>query len=260
MPISDQQLYDNPQKLAGQYEYRIGMTRLTPNTIKEGPLATQQKAFGYLITPYVDNIQIYDSIDSAYRTADIVISDPINWRSIAPLTGHEIFVISYKNGLTSPKDVKQKIMYFSIHKVIEQDVNIATPAGFKEIVIKLVEFPAYNMLIANQIYKTYPIDEYNSPTQRFSDIVRDTLASIEDFDKWYNIDIEKSTAESINFFIPNWYPLKIINYCKKYAVSEKRSFPYYVFHIGNTIDSDKATAYFKSIYSLIVTLTGMVLK
>ena len=246
---SSEQNSDSVQKLVSCYTSNIGLTRMTKTTISEGPAALQSKAFNYSITPFVEILQVYESLDSAYRMADMVISDPISWRSIAPLTGHEIFSVSYRNAI-SPSDSNTKILHFMIHNIVE-DPTATSLNGFKKLIIKLVEFPAFKFLMSNQIYKTYPIDERNTPKQRFSDIVKDTLNSIQDFSKWYDVEIEDSIKDSVNFFIPNWLPMKVINYCKKYAISEKKNYPMYIFHIGSKNNVDKPTAYFKPIYSFV---------
>lgn len=250
MTDTNGQNYDNVQKLVSSCTRRIGMTRLTRTTISEGPDALVEKVFKYLITPYVDAFTIYDSLDGAFRMAEMVISDAVNWRAIAPLTGHEVVSIAYKNGLSS-SNAKEKIIHFRVHNVIEETTDQAQQAGFNRIVVKLVEFPAFHMLSSNQIYKTYPIDENNTPNLRLSQIVKDTLDNIKFFSLWYDVQIEDSVKDSIHFFIPNWIPLKTINFCKKYAISEKKSYPMYVFHIGNDPTQDKPIAYFKPVFSFI---------
>jgi hypothetical protein len=241
---------ENPQKLVACYESRVGLTRFTSSTISDGPSALQSKCFNYLITEFVESMQIFDSLDSSFRIAEMVISDPINWRSAAPLTGMEIISVAYKNAI-SGGDSKMKVIHFTIQKITEAGLNSSLNSGHKRLTLKLVEFPAFHFLSSNQVYKTYPIDEKNTPSQRFSDIVSDTLKSIKDFSKWYNIDIEKSTANAVNLFIPNWIPLKVINYCRKYAISDVKKYPMYVFHIGQVDGVDKPTAFFKSIYSFV---------
>jgi hypothetical protein len=250
MPTDNGLFKDSPQKLVGLHESSVGLTRMTKDTISDGPAALQSKAFEYLITPYVETLQIYDSLDSAFRMADMTIGDSTSWRAVAPLTGHEIISVAYKNGL-SDGNSKMKIIHFMIHNIIEEPVETAVSNGFKKLIIKLVEFPAFKFLVSNQVYKTYPIDEKNTPKQRFSDIVKDMLTNIKDFSKWYDTDIEPSTSNAVNFYVPNWLPIKVINYCKKYAVSEKKNYPMYVFHIGNKADTDKPVAYFKPVYSFV---------
>lgn len=241
---------DSPQKLAGYYERRIGISRLTKNTISDGPDALASVAFAVTITQYVESMQIYDTLDSAFRMADMTISDPVSFRNTMPLTGHEIISVSYSNAL-STSSTKPKIIHFMIHNIIEETEAAATTATQKKLTLKLVEFPAFEFLVSRQIYKTYQIDEKNTPTQSFSSIVKDTLESIEDFSKWYDYDIVDSTSNAVNFYIPNWLPLKIINFCKKYAISKDKQYPMYVFHIGNDPQRDKPIAYFKPVYSFV---------
>lgn len=250
MTDSLNQNYDSVQKLVDSCSRRIGLTRLTNNTISDGPDALMEKAFNYLITPYVDAFTVYDSLDSAFRMADMVISDPINWRAIAPLTGHEVISIAYKNGV-SDASAKEKIIHFRVHNIYEETTEPSQQAGFNRIVVKLVEFPAFHMLTSNQIYKTYPIDENNTPNLRISQVVKDMLNAIPYFSDWYNVDIEDSVQDSIHFYVPNWIPLKVLNFCKKYAISEDKSYPMYVFHIGNDPQKDKPVAYFKPVASFI---------
>jgi hypothetical protein len=254
MTDTNSQNYDSVQKLVNSCNRRIGLTRMTKNTVSEGPDALMEKAFNYLITAYVDAFTIYNSLDSAFRMADMVISDPINWRAVAPLTGHEVISIAYKNGL-SASDAKEKIIHFRVHNIIEETTDPAAQAGFNRIVVKLVEFPAFQMLTSNQIYKTYPIDENNTPNLRLSQIVKDTLDNIKYFSLWYDVDIEDSVKDSIHFFVPNWIPLKVMNFCKKYAISEKKSYPMYVFHIDNDPKQDKPIAHFKPVFSFIDDVT-----
>ena len=250
MPTQPNQSLDSPQKLVNCYETRIGMSRLTKTTISDGPSALEQQAFNFLITPHVYGLQIFESLDAAYRTGEMIIDDPINFRSVVPFTGHEIITVGYKNALTS-SDSKMKILHFMIHNITEDAHPNSTQAGFKRLTLKLVEFPAFEFLTSNQFYKTYPIDEKNTPNQRFSDIVKDMLNGIKDFSKWYDIDVMDSTQNSVNFFVPNWLPMKVINYCKKYAVSQDKNYPNYVFHIGNIVGNNKPTAYFKPVYSFV---------
>jgi hypothetical protein len=250
MPTQQNQSNDNPQRLVNCYETRIGMSRLTKTTISEGPNALEAKAFNFLITAHVFGVQIFESLDAAYRTADMIIDDPINFRAVVPFTGHEIITVGYKNALTS-SDSKMKIIHFMIHSITEDAHPNAMDSGFKRLTLKLVEFPAFEFLMSNQYYKTYPIDEKNTPNQRFSDVVKDMLNDIEHFDKWYDIEVEDSTQKSVNLFIPNWLPMKVINYCKKYTVSQAKNYPAYVFHIGNVVGNNKPTAFFKPIYSFV---------
>jgi hypothetical protein len=250
MAIDESQNADSIQKLAGLYERKIGISRLTKDTISQGPDVLAQKAFNSTITQYVDSLVIFDSLDGAFRMADMVISDPISFRATAPLTGHEIISVSYSNAL-STSSTKQKIIHFMIHNITEDIDASSTTVNLKKLTIKLIEFPAFEFLASNQYYKTYPIDERNTPKHRFSDIVKDMLNGIEDFTKWYDLDIEDSTSNSVNFFVPNWCPLKVLNFCKKFAISEKKKYPMYIFHIGNKGTSDKPVAHFKPVYSFV---------
>jgi len=250
MPNNQNQTQDNPQRLANFYEARIGMSRLTKDTISEGPKSLEQKAFNFLITAHVYGVKIFESLDAAYRTAEMIIDDPTNFRAVVPFTGHEIITVGYKNALTA-SDSKMKIIHFMIHSISEDAHPTNMSSGFKRLTLKLVEFPAFEFLMSNQYYKTFPIDEKNTPNQKFSDIVKDMLKDIKHFEKWYDIEVKDSTPKNINLFIPNWIPMKVINYCKKYAVSQEKNYPAYVFHIGNVVGNTKPTAFFKPIYSFV---------
>jgi len=250
MTLNQDQFIDSPQRLASSCERRIGLTRLTETTIEEGPDALMDKSFNYLITEFVDNFEIHESLDASFRTATIIMSDPINWRNVAPLTGNEIISIAYKNALTA-SDSKEKILHFRVLNVREEPTNNSLESGYKRLIINLVEFPAFNFLTSNQYYKTYNIDADNTPNLKLSDIVGDMLDNIKHFKKWYDVDIEESTKNSIHFYVPNWIPLKVINYCKKYAVSDIKKYSNYVFHIGNVPNNPKPVAYFKPVFSFI---------
>lgn len=250
MPLNFDQSRDNIQRLVFSCERRIGLTRLTENTIKDGPDELMKKCFNYLITDYVDNFSIYDTLDSMFRTATMIISDPVNWRTIAPFTGHEIITIAYKNGLTN-SDTKEKIIHFRVSNIREEQNTTTLSSGHKRLIVNLVEFPAFHFLTSNQYYKSYPVDENNTPNIKISDIIKDMLQNIKYFNLWYDIEIEETLKDNISVFIPNWIPMKVVNFCKKYAISEKDKYPNYTFHIGNTGTKDKPIIYFKPIFSFI---------
>lgn len=239
------------QKGLNSCQFTIGITRLTRDTIKKGPQDLEQHCFNAVISQFVESFTIADSLDGSYRTCEMILNDLYNMREIVPFTGTEIISIYYKNVLAEDQPNSRKLIHFSIHSISEIPVETALSAGHKKLNIKLVEFPIYNFLIANQYYKTYPINANNKPNLKFSDIVKDQLSLVPNFYDWYDIDIEDSTSNAISFYVPNWSILKTINYCRKYAVSQKDNMGSYVFHVGKEVGRSKPVIYFKPVLKFV---------
>lgn len=242
----------SPTKLASTLNIKVGIRRLKNGDITNG--YEKFSGFDKCITSMVSNFEIVDSLENMFRIGKITLLDPYNYREVAPLTGNEIFTISYKNGI-SDSGAPEKIINFRIFTMKEIKASGTKMGGNKSIEIILVEFPIFDLLTANAVYKTYKIEDNYDPYQRISDIVSDSLNLVPNLNKWYQFDIEKTPKNNINFWIPNWTPMKTINYLKTLATSEKTGFPYYMFHTmngdGKDFDLNKPVITFKSIYSMV---------
>jgi hypothetical protein len=247
-PALDQ---NSAQKLSYTCDRRIGVTRFTEKSIQEGPEAIIEKCFKNQISEFVESFSIYDSLDGMFRIADMNVTDPLGWRSVAPLTGNELVAIAYKSNVSGSTS-KEKILIFRILKITEENTSYGESANRnKSLIIKLVEFPIFNFLLAQQLYKTYPIDAYNTPKLRLTDIVKDCIKQIKNFDTWYDVEIEDSVKDNINFYVPGWNLMKVANFCNKYALSEKKKYSNYVFNMSSKPDKDKAVLQLKPIFSFV---------
>jgi hypothetical protein len=181
----------------------------------------------------VVSIEIRDSIESYYRTGTILLSDRIGFRSSAPLTGNEIISVKYKNNVYAFEDnIPSKIVHFRIFGVeeVEDPREQNSNPGCSLIKIDLVEFPAFDMLTYNEIYKTFAADV------AISQYVRDMLSDITNLSKHYDIEVDKSKTDlTMPYYSPNWSPIKNIEYLKNFLLDEKSR----GFWAMNVVDPEK---------------------
>ena len=195
-------------------------------------------------------LEVHDSMDMYFRTAQVWFFDRYSMREIFPITGSEIITIRYMN-MAMPGGALPKTFHFQIQSVGEAPNVTEYDKGSNITLLNLVEAPAFSFLTNNGVYKTYPWDT----KMKVSDLVNDCLLSIPGLTNWYDIEIEetmKAPGALFNFYNPSWTPMKTINYLKKFAISQKDDFPYYTFYISPPDShSAKPKINFKPIYSLM---------
>lgn len=197
----------------------------------------------------VISIKITHSIDSYFRTCEMIISNRSLFRYNTPLTGNEIISIKYKNALyTNDSNIEYKNIHFRILKVKEIDnpQEASSNPGSSFISLQLVEFPAFDYFAYNDIYYT---QGGNLPV---SQIVKNLLNSIPTLQKHYELQIGDSpTNYLMNYWSPSWTMIKNLNYLKQFLIS-KESNPYWVFNIiSGKKDRMKPIIRFNSIYDFL---------
>lgn len=206
----------------------------------------------------VIKFEIHDSLEMYFRTAKMICHDRFASREYMPLTGNEIISIRYKNSI-HPEGVPEKIIHFFINDVREVQNPEEWDRGSNLLEFTLIEAPIHYFLTCNSVYKTYSWDggsnsAYPKRAKTIYDIMNDTINSIPNIRNWYEIDVEQTMDtedDKINFFIPNWTPLKTLNYLRKFAVN-KDGLPYYVCYIDPPDKfGNKPTLRCKSIYTLM---------
>lgn len=206
----------------------------------------------------VISFEIHDSLDMYFKVAKMVCHDRFASREFLPITGNEIISIRYKNA-AHPDGVPEKIIHFFINDIKEIQNPEEWDRGSNLISFNLIEAPIHFFLTSNSVYKTYSWDGGSSTTypkrsKSIYDIMNDTINLIPNIRNWYDIDIEQTTDtedDKINFFIPNWTPIKTLNYLRKFAVN-KEGLPYYVCYIKPSMKlGSKPTLVCKSIYTLM---------
>lgn len=170
-------------------------------------------------------IEIDQSLDMMFKTAKLVISDRKAFRENFPLTGNEVITIRYRNkGDTAGA---QKIIHFRIFSLDEIPNNKEQNAKNSNFLsFNLVEFPAFDFLLKNKVYLTYPWGA--DVTNRLgnipiSTIVTDTLNLVPGIKNWYDLQIDNtldSPEDLWNFYVPNWTPSKVLKYLTKYAIDK----------------------------------------
>ena len=206
----------------------------------------------------VMSFEVHESLDMYFRTAKMIAHDRFASREFMPLTGNEIISIRYKNA-AHPDGVPEKIIHFFINDVREIQNPQEWDRGSNLLEFTLVEAPIHFFLTGNSVYKTYSWDagtktSYPKRARSIYDLMNDTINLIPNIRNWYEIDIEQtldSEEDKTNFFIPNWTPLKTLNYLRKFAVN-KEGLPYYVCYIESPSRfGDKPILRCKSIYTLM---------
>lgn len=234
--------------------YSIGITRLSDFTGSYESI----DFFKHRIEESVIKVEIHDSLEMYFRTAKMTTHDRFASREFMPLTGNEIISIRYKNSI-HPDGVPEKIYHFFINDVREAQNTQEWDRGSNLLQFSLVEAPAHYFMTANSVYKTYSWDggsksTYPKRSKSIYDIMNDTVNSIPNILNWYEVDIEKTLEteeDKVNFFIPNWSPLKTLNYLRKFAVNSE-GLPYYVCYIDPPKKfGEKPTFRCKSIYTLM---------
>jgi hypothetical protein len=240
----------DPELMMSTLELVVEMTRVNSNTIPGGHASFDA---GKDITVMVRRFSITDSLDQMFRIGQMDLFDLENYRSTGSLTGNEIITVSYKNLITESKS-KHKQIRFRIFNVQEVPKNPADDTKDKVLRLSLIEFPIFDFLGVNGVYKTYPVDPKNAPVNRISSIIQDILASNPDVQKWCDFDIVATPEKELNFWVPNWTPMKTISYLKKFAMDDEKRYPFYVFKTDNNFtsgDSTKPRLVFKSIYRMV---------
>lgn len=239
-------------------QYLVYITR-----IKDWTTVNYENAeFEGRVLDTVMKIEVRDSLDMYYRTATVYLYDRNSMREWFPLTGNEIITIKYKNLVAPTRNGQEgyvdKIYHFSILNLGETQNPQEYNKGSNLLVLNLVEAPAYQLYTNNTIYKSF--DWYSKGVNSrgagsFYDLMTSVYDSIPAFRNWYDIEIEDVVKRDdgqkprMNFFIPNWTPMKALNYCRMFAVNQK-GYPYFVCHIQPpTLEGVKPTIQLKSIYT-----------
>ena len=214
--------------------------------------------FKYRIEDSVVSFEIHDSLDMYFKTAKMITTDRFASREFLPLTGNEIISIKYKNSV-HPQGTPEKTIHFYINDIKEVQNTEEWDRGSNILSFNLVEAPIHFFLTSNSIYKTYSWDGGSKNTnpkraKTIYDIMNDTINLIPNIRNWYEIEIEQTLdteEDKTNFFIPNWSPIKTLNYLRKFAVN-KDGLPYYVCYVRPSYEhGKKPTIVCKSIYSLM---------
>ena len=223
MSSSEQTQRQNITELVESCTYGVSIVRM--DDFSKGFDGLKLFASGTLI-PSVIGIEITDSLGQYFKIGKIILHDQTQLAEFIPLTGSELVAIRYKNK-ANDENSGEKICYFRIFDIQQiDDYKFANAKpGSKFLVIHLVEFPAFDMFSTATIYKTY-----KDNNAKISDIVYDSLSSINFISSYYNIEKPQPTQGTIDFWIPNWTLVKTLKYLTPYAVNENNE-PFYVFSI-----------------------------
>jgi hypothetical protein len=246
----------SPFEAVNNCGYTVGIARVSDFTSSYSSTDFFEKTIGDTVIKF----EIYESVDMYFKTAKMICHDRFASREYMPLTGNEIISIRYKNSI-HPDGVPEKILHFFINDIREVKNPKEWDRGSNLLQISLVEAPIHYFLSANSVYKSYSWDggsksAYPKRSKSIYDLMNDTINLIPNIRNWYEIDIEQTAdteSDKINFFIPNWTPLKTLNYLRKFAVN-KDGMPYYVCYIDPPKKfGNKPTLVCKSIYTLMKT-------
>jgi len=244
----------SPFEAVNNCGYTVGITRI--NDFSESYTGTD--FFITSIGETVIKFEVYESLDTYFRNARMVCHDRFATREFMPLTGNEIISIRYKNSI-HPEGVPEKVIHFFINEVKEVQNPTEYDRGSNLLEFSLVEAPIHYFLTSNAVYKTYSWDggsksKYPSRAKTIYDLMNDTINAIPYIRNWYDIDVEQTMDtedDKINFFIPNWTPMKTLSYLRKFAVN-KDGLPYYVCYVESPSKfGEKPILRCKSIYSLM---------
>lgn len=227
----------------------INKTILSVYISRVPDLATKHENIDYFNTVLTNviSIRIKDSTDSYFRTATLLLSDRVAFRMTAPLTGNEIISVKYKNHLYSTDaSIPNKVIHFRVFDIEEYEDNTEQNSnnGAKFLKLELVEFPAFDFLSYNEVYKT------SSREMPISDYIADMLNNIPNLKSHYDIDVEPCQSDlSMNFYSPNWTAVKNIEYLKKFMI-DKNGRGMWSFNIESSDkDNKRPTMTFDSILS-----------
>lgn len=206
-------------------------------------------------------VEIEQSLEMMFKTAKLIFTDRKALRELFPITGNEVITIRYKNALDSSKSDEKIIHFriFNIEEVPKLDEQNSQNASYMN--LNLVEFPAFDFLLKNTVYLSYPWggnskDKNNRGHASVSQIIEDMLKLVPNLENWYDIEIDptlNSPDELFNFYIPNWTPMKTIKYLERFAVDERekdfRYFTFTTFH--STGEGIRPKMIFRSVYNYL---------
>lgn len=231
----------------------INKTVLSVYITRIGDLSEKHENINYFHTVLTNviSMRIKDSTDSYFRTATLLLSDRNSFRMIAPLTGNEIISVKYKNHLYSTTEsIPHKVIHFRIFDVEEYEDNTEqnSNGGAKFIQLELVEFPAFDLLSYNEVYKT------TSKDMVISDYIIDMLNNIPNLKNHYDINVDQCQSDlSMSFYSPNWTAVKNIEYLKRFMI-DKKGRGMWSFNVeGSDKDNKRPTMSFNSILSSLDT-------
>ena len=160
-------------------------------------------------------IDIYESLDKPYLTADVILNDDTNWFESYDILGGEnveITIISMRDGGAVSTQAIQKLFY--VHYVsVQQRVN-----EYQQIVmLHLIEDVAYisNLQNVNKFYK-------GKGNEIIEKICNEFL------DKKLNVTNPTKDNQLYNLIVPNLDPLQTINWITS-SLTTDNGFPFYVF-------------------------------
>jgi hypothetical protein len=213
-------------------------------------------------------LEINDSMEMHYRTATCIIYDTAKIRELLPLTGNEIISIKFKN-LAHNQNLSTfsyKVIHFRIFS-LEEEQNKQKSNNPNEafLQLNLIEFPAFEMLSCQTVYRTFSWSDTRKtiagitvPTNllptRISDMVRNLLASVPNFAKWWLLSIDDTTIENeFNFYSPNWKLTTSLSYLTQFAQTALLRYPNYFFKTRSPMKfGQKPIFMFKSLHSFLL--------
>lgn len=214
--------------------------------------------FGHVRVADVVHLEIEQSLDMMYKTGKLVITDRSALRENFPLTGNEVFTIEYTNALHD-SSVPKKIVHFRVFDIQEIPNKTEQPSQNSTFLhLTLVEFPAYDFLVKNTIYLSYPWNKRPSRGSRsVSNIITDVLEKVPNLVNWYDLEIDETVDDDenlFNFFVPHWTPMKTIKYLQRFAVSKNDNHNLFTFTTEHSPgEGIRPKFVFKSVYDYLDT-------
>jgi hypothetical protein len=225
------------------------------------------------ITDWVCGFEIQDSMEMAFKVGNLYIRFTEDFQKMVQFTGNDFFVINYASSFEINKTLSPtKNVVFRVVGITEEvpaEIENANEKYKSQLMcLSLAESPFFDLLVSQYHGVTFPwIDDSELMDQGYDGISGilteylqnllnkhslDLILNIEDTDD--TLDITKN----INFYSPNWTPLKTINYIKRFASSLIGGYSYYNLNCrDNTINIYSIDSLYNSKINTAATTTYM---
>lgn len=225
------------------------------------------------ITDWVSGFEVHDSFDMAFRVGNLYIRFTEDFQKKIQFTGNDFFVINYASTFEINKTLSPtKNIVFRVVGISEEvpaEVENANEKYKSQLMcIKLAESPFFDLLVSNYYGATFPWnDDPNlendgyAGISEFLQIYIQSLLDKHSLDLNLNIETTDDTLDitkKINFYSPNWTPLKTINFLKRFASSLVGGYSYYNLNCNsNTINIVSIDSLYNSKINTAATTTYM---
>ena len=208
-------------------------------------------------------VEIDHSLEMMFKTAQVVLADRNSIREMYPITGNEVVTIRYKNSFDT-SEIPEKIIHFRIFNFKESpNLNEDGAMVSNYLTLNLVEFPAFDFMIKNKVYLTFPWggeegDRNDLGNLSVSQMIESMLENVPNLLNWYDLEIDETLEndeELFNFFIPNWTPMKTIKYLSRFAADkDNENFRFFTFTTTHsTGEGIRPKLIFRSVYRYLDT-------